>query len=97
MMSEEHETLAALISSLNIRRYQNLLGGPLEETKRHAMQARLREEEVWMKNHTPPFCTAPRFHRIVRGHDSWHRGIASVRGRQELCCVAVEPLAKAIR
>jgi hypothetical protein len=59
MMSEEHETLAALISSLNIRRYQNLLGGPLDETKRHAMQARLKEEEVWMKNHTPPFCAAP--------------------------------------
>jgi hypothetical protein len=59
MTSQQHETIAALISGLNIKRYQDLLDAPLDEAKRQAIQTLLREEEVWMKTHTPPFSTAP--------------------------------------
>jgi hypothetical protein len=58
MTSQQHETIAALISGLNIKRYQDLLDTPLDEAKRQAILTLLREE-VWMKTHTPPFSTAP--------------------------------------
>lgn len=57
MTSQQYETIADLISSLNIKRYQDLLDTPLDEAKRQTIQTLLREEEVWMKNHAPPFCT----------------------------------------
>jgi hypothetical protein len=58
MMSQQHETIAVLVSGLNIRRYRNMLNTPLEEVKRQTIQTLLREEEVWLKRHAPPFCTA---------------------------------------
>ena len=58
MMSQQHETIATLVSGLNIRRYRNMLNTPVDEVKRQTIQTLLREEEVWLKQHTPPFCTA---------------------------------------
>jgi hypothetical protein len=57
-MSQQHETIAVLVSGLNIRRYRNMLNTPVDEIKRQTIQTLLREEEVWLKQHTPPFCTA---------------------------------------
>jgi hypothetical protein len=59
MTCQQHETIATLVSGLNIRRYQDLLSTPLDEAKRQTIQTLLRDEEVWMKQHSPPFCTAP--------------------------------------
>jgi hypothetical protein len=56
---QQHETIATLVSGLNIRRYQELLKAPLDETKRQSIQTLLRDEEVWMKQHTPPFWPPP--------------------------------------
>ena len=58
MTCQQHETIATLVSSLNIRRYQDLLDAPLDETKRQTIQTLLRDEEVWMKQHSSPFCAA---------------------------------------
>jgi hypothetical protein len=65
--TQQYETTAELISSLNIKRYQDLLATPLVEGNRQAIQMLLREEEVWMKNHTPPFCTVPASSRSHAG------------------------------
>jgi len=55
MTSQQDETLAILVSGLTIRRYQHLLDTALDETERQKIQTLLRDEEVWMKKHTPPF------------------------------------------
>jgi hypothetical protein len=59
MTSQQHETIADWISSLNVKRYQDLLDTPLTEAERQTIQTLLRAEELWVKHHTPPFCVAP--------------------------------------
>jgi hypothetical protein len=59
MTSQQDETLATLVSGLNIKRYQHLLDTPLDEAERQKIQTLLRDEEVWMKKLTPPFCFGP--------------------------------------
>ena len=58
MMSQQHETIAILVSSLNISRYQNLLNTPLDESNRQTIQTLVRDEEVWLKQRSPPFYSA---------------------------------------
>ena len=44
--------LKTLISGLNITSYQGLLKTALDETERKTTQTLLREEEIWLKQHT---------------------------------------------
>jgi hypothetical protein len=52
MISQHHESMRALISSLNITRYQRLLKTRLDETERQEIQTLLRQEELWLKRYT---------------------------------------------
>src|ERR1700690_3977546 len=47
-----HESMKTLISGLNITRYRGLLKTALDETERQTTQTLLREEEIWLKQHT---------------------------------------------
>jgi hypothetical protein len=52
--------MKTLISGLNITSYQGLLKAALDETERQTIQALLRDEEVWLKQHTPKGDSKPR-------------------------------------
>ena|ERR1700686_3133766 len=52
MTSQHHESMKTLISGLNITSYQGLLKTALDETERQTIQTLLRDEEVWLKQHT---------------------------------------------
>ena len=52
MISQHHESMKTLISSLNITRYQRLLKTRLDETERQEIQTLLRQEELWLKRNT---------------------------------------------
>ena len=52
MTSQHHESMKTLISGLNITSYQGLLKTALNKTERQTTQTLLREEEIWLKQHT---------------------------------------------
>jgi hypothetical protein len=60
MTSQHHESMKTLISGLNITSYQGLLKTALDETERQTIQTLLRDEEVWLKQHTPKGDSKPR-------------------------------------
>ena len=60
MTSQHHESMKTLTSGLNITSYQGLLKSALDETERQTIQTLLRDEEVWLKQHTPKGDSKPR-------------------------------------
>jgi hypothetical protein len=60
MTSQQHESMKTLISGLNITRYQGLLKTALDEAERQTIQTLLRDEEIWLKQHTPNGDSKPR-------------------------------------
>jgi hypothetical protein len=52
--------MKTLISGLNITSYQGLLKTALDKTERQTIQTLLREEEIWLKQHTPKGDSKPR-------------------------------------
>jgi hypothetical protein len=60
MTSQHHESMKTLISGLNITSYQGLLKTTLDKAERQTMQTLLREEEIWLKHHTPNGNSKPR-------------------------------------
>jgi hypothetical protein len=60
MISQHHESMKTLISGLNITRYRGLLKTALNETERQTTQTLLREEELWLKQHTLEGDSKPR-------------------------------------
>jgi hypothetical protein len=53
MTSQHHESMKTLISGLNITSYQGLLKTALDKTERQIIRTLLREEKLWLKQHTP--------------------------------------------
>jgi hypothetical protein len=60
MTSQHHESMKTLISGLNITSYQGLLKTALNKTERQTTQTLLREEEIWLKQHTLKGASKPR-------------------------------------
>jgi hypothetical protein len=60
MTSQHHESMKTLISGLNITSYQGLLKTTLDKVERQTIQTLLREEEIWLKQHTPNGNSKPR-------------------------------------
>jgi len=59
MTSQHHESMKTLISGLNITSYQGLLTA-LDEAERQTIQTLLRDEKIWLKQHTPKCDSKPR-------------------------------------
>jgi hypothetical protein len=60
MTSQHHESMKTLISGLNITSYQGLLQTSLDKTERQTIKTLLRDEEIWLKQHTPNGDSKPR-------------------------------------
>ena len=60
MTSQHHESMKTLISGLNITSYRGLLKTALDKTERQTTQTLLREEEIWLKQHTLKGDSKPR-------------------------------------